>query len=142
MGGPSRRTSQFFQEACDNCLTWISCLAWLNAHSARLEAEFPPITSYQRQIIDNAQAIGLIHGSGPMPWTEIAAWLERSEINYTLGEQELLRDISATYISVYRASEKEEVDPPYMTEEGALKRAIMKAKARKSALMAAANNKK
>ena len=79
--------------------------------------EFPPLSSYERWLVNTAQDIGLAHGEGFVaPWAEIESYLNLSGLELTMWEIKTIRFLSSTYVNGLHEFSDEEAPPPFETE--------------------------
>lgn len=79
--------------------------------------EFPPLSVYERWLVNTAQDIGLAHGEGFVaPWGEIESYLSLSGLELTMWEIKTIRLLSSIYVNGLHEFSDEKTPPPFETE--------------------------
>ena len=86
--------------------------------------DFPPLSGYERWLVDIAQDVGLASGEGVVtPWAEIESYLNLSGLELTMWELKTIRFLSTVYINGLHEFADEETAPPFETEASKEQRA-------------------
>lgn len=79
--------------------------------------DFPPLSSYERWLVDLTQDVGLSSGEGAVtPWAEIESYLNLSGLELTMWEIKTIRFLSVIYVNGLYEFADEKAAPPFETE--------------------------
>jgi len=71
--------------------------------------------------VSTAQAIGLKQGDNTLSFVEIESWMRLSGVPLTLWDVQCIHGLSIDYVNALDEFREEKEQPPYMSEEWAIR---------------------